>query len=93
MLCGGCLCTVASLPPTVQFLSEVSVLSEAGWVRFVFIMGLFVYLFCGGLVPIFLLGSLLTRHYSIRFGPGNVFGGVASLLLLLLWRFLLFLVC
>nr|YP_009240945.1 NADH dehydrogenase subunit 4 [Brachycladium goliath]ALN38358.1 NADH dehydrogenase subunit 4 [Brachycladium goliath] len=91
-LCGACLCTVASLPPTVQFFCEVFVVSEAGFVSVLFFFVLFLYLFFGGLVPVFLLGGLLSRHYNIGFGGGKIFGALGSVLLLLVWGFGLFLV-
>lgn len=84
LLGGGCLCTVASLPPTVQFFSEISILIEGGRLRGIFIFGFFCYLFLGGLVPVSLLGYLFTRHYSIRFSGGCVFMGTLSVLLLLM---------
>ncbi|KAA3669750.1 ND4 (mitochondrion) [Paragonimus westermani] len=91
-LAGSCLCTVASLPPTVQFFCEVHTLWEAGPVAVSFVLGLFCYLFCGGLIPIFVLSGLLTRHYSVSFGSGYAFSGLSSMLFLLLWSFILFLV-
>nr|ATD85498.1 NADH dehydrogenase subunit 4 [Paragonimus heterotremus] len=91
-LVGACLCTVASLPPTVQFFCEVHTLWEAGPLAACFVLGLFCYLFCGGLVPIFTLGGVLSRHYSIGFGPGSIFMGLLSVLLLLMWSFVLFLI-
>nr|YP_009326178.1 NADH dehydrogenase subunit 4 [Paragonimus ohirai]APD26970.1 NADH dehydrogenase subunit 4 [Paragonimus ohirai] len=91
-LVGACLCTVASLPPTVQFFCEVHTLWEAGPLAFNFVFGLFCYLFCGGLVPVFTLGGLLTRHYSIGFSVSPIFMGLFSVLFLLFWSFTLFLV-
>nr|QWT69516.1 NADH dehydrogenase subunit 4 [Paragonimus westermani] len=91
-LAGSCLCTVASIPPTVQFFCEVYTLCEAGPLTVGFIFGLFCYLFCGGLVPVFVLSGLLTRHYSIGCGSGCVFVGLSSVVFLLLWSFVLFLV-
>lgn len=91
-LVGACLCTVASLPPTVQFFCEVHTLWEAGPITACFVFGLFCYLFCGGLVPMFVLRGLLTRHYRIGLGPGVVFMGLFSVFFLLMWSFILFLV-
>ena len=71
-LVASCLCTVASLPPTLQFFSEVFILSEAGVLRVFFICAFYFYLFCSGLVPLFLIGRLLSRHYSISFGRRGV---------------------
>lgn len=68
VLCGACLCTAASLPPTVQFFSEVFLVEVSGVRRFSFSVALFLYLFMGGLIPMFLLGSLLTRHYTLGWG-------------------------
>lgn len=84
------LCTVASFPPTVQFFSEVSIFCSSLFVRFFFLILLLVYLFFGGLVPIFVLGVLLTRHYSIGFGAGRIFSGLCSVIFLVFWRFVLF---
>lgn len=81
--CAASLCTVASLPPTLQFFSEVSVFCSRGAVRFLFFIFFLVYLFFGGLVPIFVLGVLLTRHYRIGFGLGNIFRGICSVVFLL----------
>lgn len=59
------LCTVASLPTSLQFFCEVQVLSDL--IKFSSgLVGLFcIYLFLRSLVPFFLLGSLLCRHYRI----------------------------
>jgi hypothetical protein len=80
------------LPPTLQFFSEVFIVSEGGPISISLLLALFVYLFMGGLIPVFLLGSLLTRHYRIGFGEKNIFGFLTSILFLVLWRFGLFLV-
>lgn len=88
--CAFRLCTVASLPPTLQFFSEIFVVYSSGFVRGLIFFLLLVYLFFGGLVPIFVLGVLLTRHYSIRFGRGRIFRGLCSVTFLLFWRFALF---
>lgn len=90
-LCVASLCTAASLPPTLQFFSEVFVVMEAGFIGVSFMAALFIYLFMGGLVPMFLLGSLLTRHCSIGFGVTPVFGFLGSVLFLVVWGFGLFL--
>lgn len=82
--CGACLCTVASLPPTIQFFSEVFIVYIRGCYSIVFVIGVMFYLFFGGLVPVFLLGHLLRRHYSVSFGFRSVYGGVGSV------RFLVF---
>nr|YP_009262384.1 NADH dehydrogenase subunit 4 [Homalogaster paloniae]ANI86960.1 NADH dehydrogenase subunit 4 [Homalogaster paloniae] len=91
-LVASCLCTVASLPPTVQFFSEVFILSEAGVLSVFFICAFYFYLFCSGLVPLFLIGSLLSRHYSISFGSSGVWGFFSSVLFLVIWSFGWFLV-
>lgn len=81
-LAASCFCTVASLPPTVQFFSEVFILREAGVLSSFFICAFYFYLFCSGLVPLFLLGSLLRRHYSISFAGGGVWCYFSSMLFL-----------
>ena len=91
-LCGAALCTSASLPPTLQFFSEVFVVSESGLFRFLLVLPLFVYIFMGGLIPVFLLGSLLTRHYSVGLGPNFISGFLCSVLFLVILSFSLFLV-
>lgn len=70
--CATCLITAASLPPTLQFFSEVLVLSDCSKVGrlFPFLVGL--YLFFGGLIPLFLVGSSLSRHFRVSFGGGRV---------------------
>nr|UFJ44422.1 NADH dehydrogenase subunit 4 [Glypthelmins sp. LW2G] len=87
----ACLCTVASLPPTIQFFSEVFIICSSGEFSVVYIFLLSVYLFLGGLVPVFLLGGLLSRHYSISFGYGSVYAGLCSVVFLLVWSYLIFL--
>lgn len=62
VLTGFCLCTVCSLPVTVQFFCEVLFLGEAFMKRILFGVVLFLYLFFGGLIPLFLMALVLTRH-------------------------------
>nr|UDU84920.1 NADH dehydrogenase subunit 4 [Glypthelmins quieta] len=93
LCCVACLCTVASLPPMLQFFSEVFVVCVAGVSSGLLVLAMSFYLFLGGLVPTFLVGGLLTRHYSIGFGCGLVFSGVCSVLFLVFWSFVLFLLC
>nr|YP_010704910.1 NADH dehydrogenase subunit 4 [Plagiorchis multiglandularis]WCQ78405.1 NADH dehydrogenase subunit 4 [Plagiorchis multiglandularis] len=88
--CVFSLCTVASFPPTVQFFSEISIFYSSGFVSFFFFFLFLVYLFFGGLVPIFVLGVLLCRHYSIGFGLGSIFSGLCSVIFLVFWSFILF---
>nr|YP_009144949.1 NADH dehydrogenase subunit 4 [Calicophoron microbothrioides]AKJ83398.1 NADH dehydrogenase subunit 4 [Calicophoron microbothrioides] len=91
-LVASCLCTVASLPPTLQFFSEVFILSEAGVLSSFFICAFYFYLFCSGLVPLFLIGSLLSRHYSISFAGGGIWCYFSSMLFLIVWSFVCFVV-
>nr|UDU84944.1 NADH dehydrogenase subunit 4 [Orientocreadium sp. HS] len=90
---GACLCTVASLPPTINFFSEVLVVCWGGLYSVILVFLLLCYLFMGGLVPVFLLGCLLTRHYSVKIGGGFVYGGFCSISFLVFWAFFLFVVC
>lgn len=64
--------TVASVPPTTTFFSEVYILftsvGDSMFMRFLF--GL--YLFLGGLVPLFLLGFILGRSSSISIKLSSV---------------------
>lgn len=87
------LCTVCSLPPTTQFFCEVSLMVDAGGSMRLMLLVLYVFVFMGGLVPLFLVGSLLRRHYDISHGLGMYWGKVFSIFFLVLWRFILFLVC
>nr|YP_009139758.1 NADH dehydrogenase subunit 4 [Ogmocotyle sikae]AKG49755.1 NADH dehydrogenase subunit 4 [Ogmocotyle sikae] len=88
----GCLCTVASLPPTMQFFSEVFVLCESGPLSLSFVYVFFMYLFCSGLVPLFFIGGLLTRHYNISLGVSEVWVYKSSILFLVIWSFIGFMV-
>lgn len=83
---------MASLPPTVQFFSEIFILSEGGYISLFFVYAFYFYLFCRGLVPLFLIGSLLSRHYSISLGKGGVIGFFGSIRFLVVWRFIWFIV-
>lgn len=83
-LCVGCLCTACSLPPTIQFFCEVSVLLDSGFVSWLYILAFSVYLFFGGLVPLFLVGCLLTRHCRVVVTGSSVFNGFRSVFFVLL---------
>nr|YP_010514536.1 NADH dehydrogenase subunit 4 [Diplodiscus mehrai]UXL86267.1 NADH dehydrogenase subunit 4 [Diplodiscus mehrai] len=85
-------CTVASLPPTLQFFTEVSVVSESGYVSLLFVYVFFLYLFFSGLVPLFLIGGLLSRHFSVSFGDAGVYGYFSSVFFLVLWSFIMFVI-
>lgn len=93
MISCSCLCTVCSLPPTVQFFCEVSLVLEGGYFRVLFMAVFYLFLFFGGLVPLFLVGTLLSRHYDLVFGLGCVYSGLFSLFFLIFWSFVLFVVC
>nr|QUL60404.1 NADH dehydrogenase subunit 4 [Echinostomatidae sp. CA-2021] len=88
----SCVSSAASIPPTICFFSEVVILSEGGFVSMLFALMMSLYLFVGGLVPLFLVGCLLSRHYSISFGSGYVSSYIAGVWFLVVWCFLLFLV-
>lgn len=88
----ACVCTVASIPPMVQFFSELLILCEGGFVSVVVMGIMFFYLFMRGLVPLFLVGRLLSRHYSVGFGVGKVVSMVFGVVFLVVWCFLIFLV-
>nr|YP_009261931.1 NADH dehydrogenase subunit 4 [Echinochasmus japonicus]AKL39059.1 NADH dehydrogenase subunit 4 [Echinochasmus japonicus] len=88
----SCMCTVASIPPMVQFFSEVLILCEGGYVSVVVGVLMFLYLFMSGLIPMFLVGSLLSRHYSISFGVGSVVSMSCGVVFLVVWCYILFLV-
>nr|QHI41706.1 NADH dehydrogenase subunit 4 [Echinostoma revolutum] len=88
----ACVSSAASIPPTVNFFSEVMILMDSGLVSFVFVFMICLYLFISGLVPMFLVGCLLSRHYSISFGCGHVSGFIGGVSFLVGWCFLLFLV-
>lgn len=86
------LCTACSLPPTLQFFCEVSLVSEAAWLGFSFIVLLYVFVFMGGLLPLFLVGSLLSRHYDVIYRVGDLGAKAGSIFFLVVLRFSLFLV-
>nr|AYV63036.1 NADH dehydrogenase subunit 4 [Haplorchis taichui] len=89
-----CLCTACSLPPTVQFFCEVSLMTDGAWSGGFFLLVFYAYVFMGGLMPLFLVGSLLSRHYDVSFHGGSAIGvKVYSLFYLIMWSFGLFLVC
>nr|YP_009169736.1 NADH dehydrogenase subunit 4 [Metorchis orientalis]ALD61610.1 NADH dehydrogenase subunit 4 [Metorchis orientalis] len=92
ILASFCLCTVCSLPVTVQFFCEVLFLGEAFTKSVLFGVVLFLNLFFGGLVPLFLMAVVLTRHWDINYGGRYAGSGVASLWFLVVWSFTLFLV-
>lgn len=86
------LCMVASIPPTVTFFSEVFILKDVGGFSRGVLFLFFVYLFMSGLVPLFVVGGLLTRHYSIGYGFEFIGRFLGGLLFFILWGYLLFLV-
>nr|QBF03689.1 NADH dehydrogenase subunit 4 [Echinostoma sp. JM-2019] len=88
----ACVSSAASVPPTINFFSEVLILSDGGMVSMMFAGMLSVYLFVSGLVPLFLVGCLLSRHYSISFGCGHISSYIGGVWFLVGWCFLLFLV-
>nr|YP_009236160.1 NADH dehydrogenase subunit 4 [Fascioloides magna]AMF83644.1 NADH dehydrogenase subunit 4 [Fascioloides magna] len=87
-----CLCSTASIPPTVNFFSEVAILSECGFSLIFGVLLLCIYLFVGGLVPVFLVGCLLARHCSVSFNCGYVVSYLGGVTFLVVWCYLLFLV-
>lgn len=89
----SCLCTVCSLPPTVQFFCEVFLVMEGGYFSMLFVVLFYFFLFLGGLVPLFLVGGMLRRHCDLVYGLGRAHSGLFSLAFLVFWRFLLFTVC
>ena len=87
------LCTAASLPPVIQFFVEVSVLADVGYMRLIIFLIFCVYLFFRRLVPLFFLGSLLSRHFCINYKDSFCvirFG--TCIIFILFWLFVLFLV-
>nr|QIX04628.1 NADH dehydrogenase subunit 4 [Brachylecithum sp. PakAb2] len=87
----GSLCVVMSFPPTFQFFCEVYVFVGFTCLSYVFFFFLGCYIFLGGLVPLMLLGGLITRHVSLRCYIGDVFGRVVSIFYLLFVCLVLFL--
>nr|AQS80278.1 NADH dehydrogenase subunit 4 [Fasciola jacksoni] len=87
-----CVCSVASVPPTVNFFSEVIILSESGFSLLFGALLLCLYLFVGGLVPMFLVGCLLARHCSVSFECGYVLGYLGGVVFLVGWCCVVFLV-
>nr|YP_009533200.1 NADH dehydrogenase subunit 4 [Cyathocotyle prussica]AYH51385.1 NADH dehydrogenase subunit 4 [Cyathocotyle prussica] len=85
------ICTAASIPPTPQFFVEVGVLSELGGLNLIVFIIFCLYLFIGSLIPLFLLGGLLTRHFSVEYSCINsMFNFICSILLLVGWSFFMF---
>nr|YP_009689306.1 NADH dehydrogenase subunit 4 [Postharmostomum commutatum]QEL51322.1 NADH dehydrogenase subunit 4 [Postharmostomum commutatum] len=87
------LCTVASLPTSLQFFCEVQSLSDLADKSCIVFVFFCVYLFFSSLVPFFLLGGLLSRHFSVvQVSSGveevyllsSVFWGLISFLLFVL---------
>jgi len=87
-----CVCSVASIPPTVKFFSEVVILSEIGFSWLFYSLLFCVYLFIGGLVPVFLLGCLLCRHCTIGFDRGYVVRYVGGVVFMVVWCYIMFVV-
>nr|BDB04287.1 NADH dehydrogenase subunit 4 [Fasciola gigantica] len=87
-----CVCSVASIPPTVNFFSEVVILSEIGFNWLFYSLLFCVYLFIGGLVPVFLLGCLLCRHCTIGFDRGYVVSYVGGVVFMVVWCYIVFVV-
>nr|BAV82941.1 NADH dehydrogenase subunit 4 [Fasciola hepatica] len=87
-----CICSVASVPPTVNFFSEVVILSEVGFSWLFYSLLFCVYLFVGGLVPVFLLGCLLSRHCTIGYDRGYVVSYVGGIVFLVVWCYVMFVV-
>nr|YP_009681604.1 NADH dehydrogenase subunit 4 [Tracheophilus cymbius]QDP13011.1 NADH dehydrogenase subunit 4 [Tracheophilus cymbius] len=88
----SCVCLCASIPPSVLFFSEVVVLFRGGLVSGIFLAFLFMFLFLGGLVPLFVVGGLMSRHYNVKFVSPSVGGCLLGVILLVCWSFFLFLV-
>nr|AWK02432.1 NADH dehydrogenase subunit 4 [Acanthoparyphium sp. WAK-2018] len=88
----ACICTAASIPPTLQFFCELLVLCDSGPVSIFLAVLMSFYLFMSGLVPLFIVGTLLTRHYSILLGGGYVWCSFGGVVCLVLWSYLGFLV-
>nr|QYC97739.1 NADH dehydrogenase subunit 4 [Diplostomoidea sp. MSB para 30071] len=92
-LLGACLCTVASLPPIVQFFVEVSVLSVISGYSLVLFLIFCVYLFFSSLVPLFVLGLLVSRHFCINYSSSLSFISFGlCMIFFLFWSFVIFLV-
>nr|UDU84932.1 NADH dehydrogenase subunit 4 [Haematoloechus sp. CW13H] len=91
-LCVMCFGVICSLPPLVQFFCEVSVVLLGLFYGIAFIVLFSVYLFCSGVVPLILLGTLLSNHYSVSYTGGFIYSGVNVICLLLLWSFFMFLI-
>nr|AYH51354.1 NADH dehydrogenase subunit 4 [Alaria americana] len=92
LLCGS-LCTVASLPPVVQFFVEVSVLADVGYVSLINFLMFCMYLFFSSLMPFFFLGSLLSRHFCVSYNDSLCVANFSvCMIFVLVWSFILFLV-
>nr|YP_010693883.1 NADH dehydrogenase subunit 4 [Morishitium polonicum]WCD42520.1 NADH dehydrogenase subunit 4 [Morishitium polonicum] len=89
----SCLSTVASIPPTVQFFSEILVLYNGFLVSIWFVVLFFVYIFLGGLIPMIVVGNMLFRTRSVSCGVSSFLESyIIGSIFLLFWSFTLFFV-
>nr|YP_010947751.1 NADH dehydrogenase subunit 4 [Azygia robusta]WMH04198.1 NADH dehydrogenase subunit 4 [Azygia robusta]WMH04210.1 NADH dehydrogenase subunit 4 [Azygia robusta] len=83
--------TAASIPPTATFFCEVAVLQQS-LLGFSGLSLLFCfYLFFSGLVPLFVLGFLLSRQSCVSVVGVSVWSYFSSVVFLLLWLYSVFL--
>nr|YP_009906241.1 NADH dehydrogenase subunit 4 [Azygia hwangtsiyui]QLH90210.1 NADH dehydrogenase subunit 4 [Azygia hwangtsiyui] len=97
---GGSLCirvlgvmsifTAASIPPMATFFCEVVLLQQCFSVFSVLGGLLCLYLFCGGLVPLVVLGYLLSRQSCLSFHCCKMWSWLSSVVFLLVWTYLIF---
>lgn len=86
----GCLCRVASFPPSLSFFSEVRTLLDSGFYSLFLLLVFFGYLFFRGLMPLFVVGGCLSRHFSIGSQGRGSSCGFFPIFFLLLCCFLFF---
>nr|YP_009370867.1 NADH dehydrogenase subunit 4 [Khawia sinensis]ALK26531.1 NADH dehydrogenase subunit 4 [Khawia sinensis] len=85
------LLSLCSFPPTVQFFSEVFILSMSSHV--LFLLGFWIcYLFLGGIVPLVLCGHVLLRVEAYENDTSISFRFGAYLLLYIIWCYFLIIV-
>nr|QKW91278.1 NADH dehydrogenase subunit 4 [Cotylurus marcogliesei] len=86
------LCITASLPPVIQFFVEVYMLFNVGSSSWILFFIFCFYLFFSSLVPLFFLGTLLSRHFCISYFSFSGISAFSSCIVYLsMWSFIVFL--
>lgn len=88
----GALCSAGSLPPTLTFFSEVRMIIDSGLCSYLLLSLFLLYLFFGGIVPLFVLGASLSRHFRVSGLNFTMMGRVFCVFYLLVVCFMSFVV-